>query len=55
MANRAMAPRAFLAKKEMIRLSPFFSSRNFGVTTGLWDVVLGTRHRPRPEGSGPGH
>lgn len=21
---------------------------NFGVTSGLWDVILGTRHRPRP-------
>ena len=31
------------------------ANKNFGVTTGLWDVVLGTRHRPRPEGSGPGH
>jgi sterol desaturase/sphingolipid hydroxylase (fatty acid hydroxylase superfamily) len=28
---------------------------NFGVTTGLWDVLLGTRYRRKPRRALTGH
>ena len=42
MAKRAMAPRARLAKKEMTRASPSFSSRNRQFTTGAFSAARST-------------